>query len=81
MLDSIGGVLAAKVLNLFLQKQGQPYDRRGRHIGLPHVRARDREARHQADCTNHLPMHAVGANVAGQIASIVAGGVILGFFK
>ena len=29
-----------------LQKQGQPHDRRGRHIGLPHVRARDREARH-----------------------------------
>ena len=34
----------------------------------------------QADCTNHLLMHAVGANVAGQIASVVAGGVILGFF-
>ena len=34
----------------------------------------------EADKTNHLLMHAVGANVAGQIASVVAGGVILGFF-
>ena len=34
----------------------------------------------EADRTNHLLMHAVGANVSGQIASVVAGGVILGFF-
>ena len=34
----------------------------------------------EADKTNHLLMHAAGANVAGQIASVVAGGVILGFF-
>jgi oxaloacetate decarboxylase beta subunit len=32
----------------------------------------------QADPQNHLLMHAVGANVAGQIASVIAGGVILG---
>ena len=29
------------------------------------------------DPTNHLLMHAVGANVAGQIGSVVAGGMIL----
>ena len=34
----------------------------------------------EADDQNHLLMHAVGANVSGQIASVVAGGVILGFF-
>ena len=34
----------------------------------------------EADRTNHLLMHAVAANVSGQIASVVAGGVILGFF-
>jgi oxaloacetate decarboxylase beta subunit len=32
----------------------------------------------EADAQNHLLMHAVGANVAGQIASVIAGGVILG---
>ena len=30
------------------------------------------------DPTNHLLMHAVGANVAGQIGSVVAGGMIIG---
>ena len=33
------------------------------------------------DPTNHLLMHAIGANVSGQIASAVAGGIILGFFR
>ncbi len=32
------------------------------------------------DNQNHLLMHAVGANVSGQIASAVAGGIVLGFF-
>jgi len=32
----------------------------------------------EADPQNHLLMHAVGANVAGQIASVIAGGVIIG---
>ena len=31
----------------------------------------------EADPQNHLLMHAVGANVAGQIASVLAGGMIL----
>ncbi|MEG0914691.1 MAG: sodium ion-translocating decarboxylase subunit beta, partial [Christensenellaceae bacterium] len=32
----------------------------------------------QANPQNHLLMFAVGANVSGQIASVIAGGVILG---
>ena len=32
------------------------------------------------DPTNHLLMHAIGANVSGQVASAVAGGIVLGFF-
>ena len=31
----------------------------------------------EADPQNHLLMHAVGANVSGQIASVLAGGMIL----
>ena len=31
----------------------------------------------EADNQNFLLMHAVGANVSGQIASVIAGGVIL----
>ena len=32
----------------------------------------------EADPTNHLLMHAAGANVSGQIASAIVGGLILG---
>ena len=32
------------------------------------------------DNQNHLLMHAIAANVSGQIASVVAGGVVLQYF-
>ena len=78
MFDTVGGVLFAKFLNLFLQEEDQPHDRRGGHLGLPHVGARGRtrwvwRRIHQ----NFLLMHAVGVNVSGQIASVIAGGLIL----
>ena len=31
------------------------------------------------DPSNHILMHAVGANVSGQIASAIVGGLIIGF--
>ena len=34
----------------------------------------------EEDTQNYLLMHAVGVNVSGQIASVIAGGMILGFF-
>jgi oxaloacetate decarboxylase beta subunit len=34
----------------------------------------------EADPRNHLLMHAIAANVSGQIASVVAGGVVLQYF-
>ena len=80
VLDSVGGVLFAKLLNLFCKNKVNPM------IGAAGISAFPMSARvierlgMEADCTNHLLMHAAGANVAGQIASVVAGGVILGFF-
>nr|WP_297177060.1 sodium ion-translocating decarboxylase subunit beta [uncultured Agathobaculum sp.] len=79
-LDTIGGVLFAKVLNLFCKNKVNPM------VGAAGISAFPMSARVveklgvEADKTNHLLMHAAGANVAGQIASVVAGGVILGFF-
>lgn len=35
----------------------------------------------EADFTNHLLFHAMGSNTAGQIASVVAGGVVLALLK
>ena len=76
--DSIGGVLFAKLLNLFTKNKVNPM------VGAAGISAFPMSARviqrmgQEADPQNHLLMHAVGANVAGQIASVIAGGVILG---
>ena len=78
--DTAGGVLFAKVLNLFCKKKVNPM------IGAAGISAFPMSARvvHkmglQEDSQNFLLMHAVGANVSGQIASVVAGGLILNFF-
>ena len=78
MFDTFGGVLFAKMLNLFLQGEDQPHGRRGGHFGVPDGFARcaqDGPARKTTH--NFLLMHAAGANVAGQIASVIAGGLII----
>ena len=78
--DTVGGVLFAKFLNLFSKKKINPM------IGAAGISAFPMSARvvqklaQSEDKTNHLLMEAVGANVSGQIASVVAGGMILGFF-
>lgn len=76
--DSIAGVLFAKIMNLFTKNKVNPM------IGAAGISAFPMSARviqrlgQEADPHNHLLMHAVGANVAGQIASVIAGGVVLG---
>ena len=79
--DTIGGCLLAKLINVFSKKKINPM------IGAAGISAFPMSARVvqkmglQEDPTNHLLMHAIGANVSGQIASAVAGGIILGFFR
>lgn len=76
--DTIAGVLFAKFLNLFLKEKINPM------VGAAGISAFPMSSRViqkmglEADSQNHLLMHAVGANVAGQIASVIAGGVIIG---
>lgn len=75
--DSIAGVLFAKLLNLFSRNKVNPM------VGAAGISAFPMSARViqkmglEADPQNHLLMHAVGANVSGQIASVLAGGMIL----
>ena len=77
--DSIGGVMFAKLVNIFLPegKKINPM------VGAAGISAFPMSARVvqklglEADPTNHLLMHAVSANVSGQIASVVAGGIVL----
>ena len=78
--DTIGGVMFAKLMNLFSKNKINPMVG-GAGISAFPMSARVIEKMGIAENNqNHLLMHAVGANVSGQIASVVAGGIILGFF-
>lgn len=77
--DTIGGVLFAKILNIFLPKDKKINPMVG-GAGISAFPMSARVIQKMAlkeDNQNHLLMHAVGANVAGQIGSVVAGGIIL----
>jgi oxaloacetate decarboxylase beta subunit len=75
--DTAGGVMFAKLLNLFSKKKINPMVGAAGISAFPmSARVIQREAQ-KADPTNFILMHAVSANVAGQIGSIIAGGLIL----
>ena len=75
--DTVGGVLFAKFINLFSKKKVNPM------IGATGISAFPMSARvihkmgPEEDPQNFLLMHAIGSNVSGQIASVIAGGIIL----
>ncbi len=77
--DTVGGVFFAKLINLFSKEKINPM------VGAAGISAFPMSARVvqklglEADPSNHLLMHAVGANVSGQIASVIAGGLLLQF--
>lgn len=76
--DTIGGVLFAKLLNIFLPEGKKVNPMVGAGISAFPMSSRViQKMALKEDPTNHLLMHAVGANVAGQIGSVVAGGIIL----
>ena len=75
--DTVGGVLFAKLLNLFSSTKINPM------IGACGISAFPMSGRVIAkmalkeDPTNFIIQHAIGVNVAGQVASVVAGGLVL----
>lgn len=75
--DTIGGVLLAKLLNLFTKNKINPM------IGAAGISAFPMSSRVvqkmalKEDPENILIMHAAGANVSGQIASVIAGGMVI----
>ena len=81
ILDSMVGVLFVKILNIFT-----PKNKMNPMVGAAGISAFPMSSRvieklgQEADPQNHLLMHAVAANVSGQIASVVAGGVVLQYF-
>ena len=75
--DTVGGVMFAKLLNLFSAKKINPM------IGACGISAFPMSGRVIAkmalkeDPSNFIIQHAIGVNVAGQVASVVAGGLVL----
>jgi oxaloacetate decarboxylase beta subunit len=75
--DTAGGVLFAKIVNLFTKEKINPM------IGAAGISAFPMSARviqkmaTKEDPHNFILMHAVSANVAGQLGSIIAGGMVL----
>ncbi|ETY75363.1 sodium ion-translocating decarboxylase subunit beta [Lactiplantibacillus fabifermentans] len=80
VMDSIGGVLFAKLFNLFRKEKINPM------IGAAGISAFPMSSRviqkmaSEEDPKNFVLMYAVGANVSGQIGSVIAGGLLLSFF-
>ncbi len=78
---SAGGVLFAKLMNLFSKNKVNPL------IGSAGVSAVPMAARvsqmegQKANSSNFLLMHAMGPNVAGVIGSAIAAGVLIALFK
>ncbi len=78
--DTAAGVLFAKLVNVFSKKKINPM------IGATGISAFPMSARvvHkmglEEDPGNFLLMHTIGVNVSGQIASVIAGGMILQMF-
>ena len=75
--DTVGGVAFAKLLNLFMKEKVNPM------IGAAGISAFPMAARivqrmaKEEDPSNFILMQAVGANVSGQLGSVIAGSVIL----
>ena len=84
IIDTAGGVLFAKLFNVVLRIFKK--DPINPMIGAAGISAFPMSGRivHkmglEEDNQNFLLMHAIGVNVSGQIASVIAGSLVLGFF-
>lgn len=79
--DTAGGIIFVKIMNLFTKNKVNPM------VGAAGISAFPMSARvmqklaQNDDPSNFILMHAIGSNVAGQIGSVIAGGLILALIK
>ena len=84
IMDTAGGVLFAKLYNVIMKLMKRPLI--NPMIGAAGISAFPMSGRivHkmglEEDNQNFLLMHSIGVNVSGQIASVIAGALVLGFF-
>ncbi|MFR8548050.1 MAG: sodium ion-translocating decarboxylase subunit beta [Lachnospiraceae bacterium] len=77
VVDTIGGVMLAKLINLFSKEKINPMVGAAGISAFPMSSRVVQKMAMEEDPGNILLMHAAGANVSGQIASVVAGGLII----
>ena len=77
VMDTIGGVMLAKIINLFLKKKINPMIGGAGISAFPMSSRVVQKIAMEEDPTNVILMHAAGANVSGQIASVIAGGMVI----
>ena len=77
--DTFGGVMLAKIMNLFLKKKINPMIGAAGISAFPMAGRVVNKMGLAEDDQNFLLMHAIGVNVSGQVASVIAGGLILSF--
>ena len=75
--DAVAGVLFAKLLNVLSGGKVNPLVGAAGISAFPMAARVVQKVAQEEDFENFLLMHAMGANAAGQIASVVAGGVLL----
>lgn len=75
--DTVGGVLFAKFLNLFLKKKINPMVGAAGISAFPMASRVVQKMAQEENPGNIIIMQAAGANVAGQISSAIAGGLII----
>lgn len=76
-IGTAGGVLMAKLMNLFLRHKINPLIGSAGVSAIPMAARVSERLGQEADPDNHLVMHAMGANVAGSIGSAIAAGILL----
>ena len=77
IIDTIAGVLLAKFMNLFTKEKVNPMVGAAGISAFPMSSRVVQKLAMEEDPGNVLLMHAAGANVSGQIASVVAGGLVI----
>ena len=76
-LDTAAGLMFGKLLNVWSGGRFNPLIGAAGISAFPMAARVVQKVAHEDDFDNFLLMHAMGANAAGQVASVVAGGVLL----
>ncbi len=75
--DTVGGVVLAKILNIFRKNKINPMIGAAGISAFPMASRVVQKLANEEEKGNIILMHAAGANVSGQIASVIAGGLVI----